>query len=45
MYNEAAVTPVLIDKAHTYATLQVDVNMVMIKEHVLTLMSVPAVLL
>ena len=37
-----AVTPALIEKAHTYAAVQVDVNMVTIK-HVLTLMSVPAI--
>ena len=38
-----AVTPAPIEKAHTYAAVQVDVNVVTIKQHVLTLMSVPAI--
>ena len=39
------VTPALIEKAHTYAAVhaQVDVNVVTIKQHMLTLMSVPAI--
>ena len=38
-----AVTSALIEKAHTYAAVQVDVNVVTIKQHALTLMSVPAI--
>ena len=38
-----AVTPALIEKTHTYATVLVDVNVVTIKQHVLILMCVPAI--